>query len=119
MPAFGRKSEARNPKSETMTFNKPNLKKQSQFLKGHNVINSALTMVYGNVTDWTLGENKPNSKPILVSPQIFWGLRLKKQSQFAKLAVKGAEQVPPNAHMKDKQRISEKSYRKVVKSCSG
>jgi len=49
------------------------LKKQSQFLKGQNGINPALTMTYDNFGDWTLGGNKPNSKPILISPQIFWG----------------------------------------------
>jgi hypothetical protein len=42
---------------------------------------------------------------------------LKKQSQFAKLTSKGAEKAPPNAHVKDKQRTSEKSNRKVVKEC--
>ena len=44
---------------------------------------------------------------------------LKKQSQFATLTSKGAELAPPNAHIKGKQRVSEKSYRKVVKLCSG
>ena len=27
-----------------------------------------------NILDWTLGENKPNSKPILFSPQIYLGV---------------------------------------------
>jgi len=38
--------------------NKPN------FRKSQMNINFYLTMDYENITNWTLGENKPNSKPI-------------------------------------------------------
>jgi len=38
--------------------NKPNL------LNAQMNIRSAITMDYENIANWTLGENKPNSKPI-------------------------------------------------------
>jgi hypothetical protein len=40
------------------------LKKQSQFLEGHNNVKSVLTMVYGDFGGWKQRKNKPNSKPI-------------------------------------------------------
>jgi len=38
--------------------NKPN------FLRSQMNVNSLLTIDYENISDWTLGENKPNSNPI-------------------------------------------------------
>jgi hypothetical protein len=38
--------------------NKPNFRKSQMNL------NLYLTMNYENISDWTLGENKPNSNPI-------------------------------------------------------
>jgi len=36
------------------------LKKQSQFMKGRNGVNLALTITYGIFGIWAFGENKPN-----------------------------------------------------------
>jgi hypothetical protein len=52
-----------------------NLKKQSQSLKGQNGVNSYMKGYYGKITAFVARKNKANSKPILVSPQIFWGLK--------------------------------------------
>jgi len=38
--------------------NKPNL------LNAQMDVNTIITMDYENISDWTLGENKPNSNPI-------------------------------------------------------
>ncbi|MHC4173562.1 MAG: hypothetical protein ACYST5_11550, partial [Planctomycetota bacterium] len=38
--------------------------KQTQFPKSQMIVNLYNTMTYENKSDWTLGENKPNSKPI-------------------------------------------------------
>jgi len=40
------------------------LKKQSQFAKGENIVKSILTMGYGDIGEWVQRKNKPNSKPI-------------------------------------------------------
>ena len=44
--------------------NKPN------FQKSQMNVNSLITIDYENISDWTLGENKPNSKPISVNPKM-------------------------------------------------
>jgi len=37
--------------------------KQTQFLKKSNDVSFFYTMDYENISDWTLGQNKPNSNP--------------------------------------------------------
>jgi len=44
-------------KSTVFMQNKPN------FLKTKMNVNSLITMDYENISDWTLGQNKPNSNP--------------------------------------------------------
>jgi hypothetical protein len=39
------------------------LKKQSQFLKRPNDVNSLMTKLYGDFSRWGRRKNKPNSKP--------------------------------------------------------
>jgi hypothetical protein len=83
-PAFGRKSEARNPKSETILQNKDNsrplagnskhearnpkpeedLKKQSQFTPAEIGVNSFVGERYESRRAGRLRENKAKTKPI-------------------------------------------------------
>ena len=51
--------------------NKPN------FRKAQMNVRPAITMDYENIANWTLGENKPNSKPIKPKTN-------PKQTQFAR-----------------------------------
>ncbi len=44
--------------------NQPFYAKQSQFPKKSNDVSFFYTMEYENISDWTIGENKPNSNPI-------------------------------------------------------
>ncbi len=43
--------------------NRPFYAKQTQFPKKSNDVSFFYTMDYENISDWTLGENKPNSNP--------------------------------------------------------
>ena len=71
------------------------------------------------------GFGRRKTKPIkakqtqyYLAPRFIWGLKsyLKKQSQFATLTTKGAEQAPPNAHMKGETTMSAK-HRKIRRVC--
>ena len=53
----------------SVRMRKSNLKKQTQFSKGQNNVKSILIMVYGDFDGPRQRKNKPNSKPISVSPQ--------------------------------------------------
>ncbi len=49
--------------------NRPFYAKQTQFPKKSNDVTFFYTMDYENISDWTLGENKPNSNPIKPCPE--------------------------------------------------
>jgi hypothetical protein len=40
------------------------MQNEPNFPKAQMNVNKVLTKDYENISDWTLGENKPNSKPI-------------------------------------------------------
>ncbi len=40
------------------------MQNKANFQNGKMNVRSLITVVYGNIVNWTLGENKPNSKPI-------------------------------------------------------
>jgi hypothetical protein len=62
-PAFGRKSEARSSKSEATTFNKANLKKQSQFMPDMMGATPFMANGYGDFSAAGRAENKANLYP--------------------------------------------------------
>jgi hypothetical protein len=57
-PACGRKSEARNTKSETRTYLEPDLKKQSQFFRGKMNATLSFARLYENTLAPDSEENK-------------------------------------------------------------
>ena len=40
------------------------MQNKANFRKSQMNVNTAIAMDYENISDWTLGENKPNTKPI-------------------------------------------------------
>src|SRR4030042_3495464 len=94
MPAFGRKSdnsgcvagrllprvgrETDRMEAERQIparFTECDLKKQSQFLRGRKTLSIYMKGDYEELHALKRRKNKANSKPILFSPQIFWGLK--------------------------------------------
>ena len=57
-------------------------------------VSSALTKYYENIANWTLGENKPNSKPICQRVKLMQSVYL--QRIMKKNAAKGYEKTNPN-----------------------
>ncbi len=49
--------------------NRPFYAKQTQFPKSQMNVNRYNTMDYENISDWTIGQNKPNSNPIKPCPE--------------------------------------------------
>jgi len=56
--------------------NKPNLPKAQMNLT------SLITVDYENKSNWTLGENKPNSKPIKANTKPIKANKMPKQTQY-------------------------------------